>query len=64
MARERDAYRDILEDIYRRCGEKALLSRTEAAKYLGIDRRTVAKRFDIGPDGITAPALARKLAAL
>lgn len=64
MARERDAYRDILEDIYRRCGEKALLSRAEVAKYLGIDRRTVAKRFDIGADGITAPALARKLAAL
>lgn len=64
MARERDSYRDILEDIYRRCGEKALLSRTEVAKYLGIDRRTAAKRFDVGPDGITAPALARKLAAL
>ena len=64
MARERDSYRDILEDIYRRCGEKALLSRTEVAKYLGIDRRTVAKRFDIGADGITAPALARKLARL
>lgn len=64
MARERDSYRDILEDIYRRCGDKALLSRSEAAKHLDIDRRTEAKRFGIGADGITAPALARKLAAL
>lgn len=64
MAREHEAYRDILEDIYRRCGDKALLTRTEVARYLGIDRRTVAKRFAIGTDGITAPALARKLAIL
>jgi Mn-dependent DtxR family transcriptional regulator len=64
MARERDSYRDILEDIYRRCGDKALLSLAEVARYLGIDRRTVTKRFGIGTAGITAPALARMLARL
>lgn len=64
MAREHEAYRFILEDIYNRCGDKALLTLSEVARYLGIDRRTVTKRFGIGPAGITVPALARMLAAL
>lgn len=64
MPREREAYRDILEDVLQYFGSKRLLTLADVSKYLGIDRRTAAKRFGITADGISAQALARKLAAL
>ncbi len=64
MPREREAYRDILEDMLRYFGEKRLLTAADVAKYLGIDRRTAVKRFGITTSGISAPALARKMSAL
>lgn len=63
MAREYEAYRDILADICESVG-KRLLNAKDVAAYLGIDPRTAKRRFAIGADGISAPALARKLAAL
>lgn len=59
--REKPGYRDVLEDILRWSDGKRLLTATEAAAYLGVDRRTAVKRFSITADGIAAPVLARKL---
>lgn len=64
MARETDAYRDVLEDIYQFFGDKRLLTKQDVARYLGKDSRTVQKRFGISNNGIPAPKLARMLSAL
>lgn len=59
--REKSEYRDNLEDLLRYFEGKRLITKTEAAAYLGIDVRTATKRYGIGKEGITLPALARKL---
>ena len=64
MAREMEGYRDQLEDILTFFDGRRLLTVTDVAKYLGRERRCVQARFGIGPDGITAVGLARKLTAL
>lgn len=61
MPREREDYRDNLEDLLEFFGGKRLISKIEAANYLGLDPRTAAKRFDIGKNGISLPTLARRL---
>lgn len=64
MAREREDFRPILEDILTATSGKRLLNIKEAAEYCGVSRDTMRRRFAVGRDGITAVALARKLAAL
>ena len=61
MPREKEAYRDILEDVLSYTEGRRLLSLSEVCRYLGRDRRSVQKKYDIQPGGITAPELARKL---
>lgn len=62
MARELDSYRDNLEDILQFTGGKRLLSLKDVSEYLGICCNTARTRYGVTKDGITAPALARKLA--
>lgn len=64
MGRECEGYRTTLEDILAYTNGARLLSRSAAAKYLGLDERTVGKRFDITKNGIAATELARKLCKL
>ena len=64
MGRELDGYRDQLEDILTFFDGRRLLTVTDVAIYLGRQRNCVRERFGIGKEGITAPMLARKLAAL
>lgn len=64
MGRELESYRDILEDILKYTGGKRLLTTEEVCRYLGICYKTAKKRFTMTRDGISAPALARKLAQL
>lgn len=59
--REKATYRDNLEDLLAFTGGGRLLNLSQVAKYLGIDRRTAEKRYQIGKEGITAPTLARML---
>lgn len=59
--REKEGYRDVLADILEYTNGRRLLTVAETARYLGIDRRTAAKRYDIPPEGIAAPVLARRL---
>lgn len=64
MARELESYRDILEDLLQYTNGRRLLTIDEVCGYLGICYKTAKKRFDVTRDGISAPALARKLARL
>lgn len=59
---EKSTYRDNLADLLDFFGGRRLLTAVDVARYLGIDRRTAARRYNIGKDGITAPTLARMLA--
>lgn len=61
MAREKEAYRDILADILEFTGGKRELSMRDIEKYLGKDRRHIKKKYGIEAGGIVAPELARKL---
>lgn len=45
MAREKEAYRDNLELLMQRFPGKSALNQSEVARYLGRDRRTVAKKY-------------------
>ena len=67
MARESEAYRPILESLLAYMDERGgghLMSQKRVAEYLGVEPRTVAKRFGITKSGITAEALAMRLAKL
>ena len=62
MAREKQDYRDILEILLARTDGKIVLSQTDAAEALRIDRHTAARKYGIKKDGITVTALARMIA--
>jgi hypothetical protein len=63
MPREKEGYRDQLEQITAYFGERRLLSIADLEKYLGRERRYVIKRLGIAnpKDGITTVELARRL---
>lgn len=62
MSREKQGYREHLEDILAFTGGRRVLSLTDVRGYTGIaDNRTVRKRFPIDGHTISAPALARAL---
>lgn len=64
MAREKEDYRSILEDILQFFDGKRVLTVTDVARFTGRDRGTVRRRFDIRDGEITAHRLARLLADL
>jgi hypothetical protein len=61
MAREKEDYRAILEDILACTGGKRVLSVAEASRYLGLDRRAVVKRYMPENKPISVCTLARRL---
>lgn len=61
MAREKPAYRDNVERIKIMFPDKELLSVFEAARFLGVDSRTVKKYFPIKNGFISVATLAREL---
>lgn len=44
MSREKAAFRDTMADLNRVFPVQGTLSKTEVARYLGVDRSTVARR--------------------
>ena len=59
--KEPEAYRDNYESLLQFFGGRMLLSQKDVAEYCGKDRRTVARLYCIGKDGITVPTLARRM---
>jgi hypothetical protein len=65
MPRERENYRDELEQIIKYFRGKRVLTVSDVSRYIGRDGRWCKKTFDINPkNGITAVALAKKMSAL
>ena len=62
MPREHTMYRPILEDVLAYSGGKRLLNITQVAGYVGRRREWVSEHLGVTSDGITAMALAQKLA--
>lgn len=62
MPREPDAYRDNLAELLAYFGRDHYhLSQKDAAKFLGLDPRTVRRIYGVDKDGIALPTLARKM---
>jgi hypothetical protein len=62
VPREKEGYRDQLEDIAKYFGEKRLLTVKDVGQYLGVDPRVARRRFGIdAKKGITTVELARRL---
>lgn len=61
MPKEDAAYRDNLAELKEFFGSKRLVTAKDVADYTGRDKRTVVKLYQISPDGITLPTLARRM---
>lgn len=61
MSREKETYRAILSDLLNAKDERIWWQK-EIAMYLGVDRRTVKKRYGVGRHGIEVHLLAQRIA--
>lgn len=61
MPRELEEYRDNYAALLEFFGDKRLLTACDVARYIGRDRRTAAKLYNISSEGITIPTLARRM---
>lgn len=64
MPREKEDYRDNLEEILRYTGGRHLMTAKEVGAYCGIDQRTASKRFNIPLNGISVATLARMMSSM
>ena len=62
MPREHEMYRATLEDILAYTGGKRMLTISQVARYVGRRREWVTEHLGVTAAGITAMALANKLA--
>lgn len=62
MPREHEMYRPILEDVLAYSEGKRLLNISQVAAYVGHKREWVTEHLGVTSEGITAMALAHKLA--
>lgn len=64
MSREKQGYRETLAQLNEMFPEQGMLSKTEAAKFLGVDRKTISRRgiqFNEATGRITKADLARQV---
>lgn len=61
--REHEMYRPVLEDILAYSKGKRMLTITEVSKYVGHKNEWCKKYLGVPREGISAMALAKKLAA-
>ena len=59
--REVEGYRDQLEVLLNHFGDVGIVTQKSVADYTGRSQRWVKDRLGIGKNGITLPALARRL---
>ena len=58
--REKESYRDILASLIRYFNKHWVYPQ-EIGKYLGMDYRTVKKKFHVTKEGISIETLARRM---
>lgn len=64
MSREKQGYRETIAQLNEMFPEQGMLSKTEAAKFLGVDRKTISRRgiqFNAATGRITKADLARQV---
>jgi len=61
MPREKELYRDYIERLDEKFPNKEILTQKDCVEFLGIDKKTVKKHYDIGRGGISKLKLARLL---
>ena len=62
MAREKADYRDLLMRLDEAFPGRELLTREEIAAFLGVNPRTVKRRYDFPAGRVTKTAIARAVA--
>lgn len=62
MAREKADYRDLLMRLDEAYPGRELLTREEIAAFLGVNPRTVKRRYDFPAGRVTKTAIARAVA--
>ena len=62
MPREKDDYRDLLMRLDEAFPGRELLTREEVATFLGVNPRTVKRRYDFPAGRVTKTAIARAVA--
>lgn len=62
MAREKVDYRDLLMRLDEAFPGRELLTREEIAAFLGVNPRTVKRRYDFPAGRVTKTAIARAVA--
>ena len=63
MPREKADYRDILERLDVAFPGKELLEKKDVAAWLGVDPRTVARRYKFPPGKVTKTQVARAVSS-
>ena len=58
--KEADTYRSVLADLLQAKDER-IWKQSEVARYLGLDPRTVKRRYGVGREGIEVHLLARRV---
>lgn len=61
MAREKELFRDYLIRLDEKFPDKEIIQQKECAEFLGLDKRTVKKKYGVSRDGISKGKLARLL---
>ena len=61
MAREKELFRDYLVRLDEKFPNKEIIQQKECAEFLGLDARTVKKKYGVSRDGISKVKLARLL---
>ena len=64
MSREKQGYRDTIAQLNEMFPDKGMLTKTEAAKFMGVDIKTVKRRgikFNEATGRITKADLARQV---
>ncbi len=61
MPREKELFRPYLERLDEKFPSQEIISQKECAVFLGLDPRTVKKKYQVGKDGVSKIKLARLL---
>ena len=64
MAREKEGYREQLEELIRHFGDVGMVTQPQVMAYTGRSDKWVRKRLGVGRSGVTLPVLARRLLEL